>query len=119
MRSGSKKTFKQGDVVTITLDPSLGTEIQGRRPALILSNSEFNRGGRSLVAAITQGGNLDRVRGWAVSLMGTGMKTQGAVIISQCRMVDLLQRSAQFVESAPSFVIEEALAKLQAAIDAE
>jgi mRNA-degrading endonuclease toxin of MazEF toxin-antitoxin module len=43
---------KQGDIVLITLDPTVGTEIQGKRPVLVLSNSEFNRGGRALVAAM-------------------------------------------------------------------
>jgi mRNA interferase ChpB len=111
--------FKQGDIVLLTLDPTLGTEMQGRRPALVLSNSEFNRGGRCLVAAITQGGNIDRVKGWAVTLMGSGTKTQGAVILSQCRMVDLAERSAKRIETAPVFVVAEALAKLQAALDPE
>ena len=111
------KTVKQGDIVLITLDPTVGTEIQGKRPVLVLSNAEFNRGGRALVAAITQGGNMDRIKGWAVTLMGSGTKTQGAVVLSQCRMVDLLARAAKHIETVPAFVIEEALAKLQAAID--
>lgn len=114
-----RRGFSQGDIVLITLDPTLGTEMQGRRPVLVLSNSEFNRGGRCLVAAITQGGNIERVRGWAVTLMGSGTETQGAVILSQCRMVDMLERSAKRIESAPSVVVEEALAKLQAALDPE
>jgi mRNA interferase ChpB len=110
---------KQGDIVLITLDPTVGTEIQGKRAVLVLSNSEFNRGGRALVAAITQGGNLDRVKGWAVTLVGSGTQTQGAIVLSQCRMVDLAARSAKRIETAPAFVVEEALAKLQAALDPE
>ena len=113
------RLFKQGDIVLLTLDPTLGSEMQGRRPAMVLSNSEFNRGGRCLVAAITQGGDIERVRGWAVTLMGSGTQTQGAVIVSQCRMVDLSERAAKRIESAPLHVVEEALAKLQAALDLE
>lgn len=86
---------------------------------LVLSNAEFNGGGRGLVAPITQGGNLDRIKGWAVTLMGTGTKTHGAVVISQCRMIDLEAREAKRIETVPPVVIEEALAKLQAAIDSE
>lgn len=114
-----RQKFKQGDIVQVTLDPPLGSEIQGRRPVLVLSNAEFNSGGRALVAAITQGGNLDRIRGWTVTLIGTGTKTQGAVVISQCRMIDLKARAAKRIETAPPVVIEEALAKLQAAVDSE
>ena len=111
------RVAKQGDIFLLTLDPVLGTEMQGKRPVLVLSNAEFNRGGRVLVAPITQGGNFDRVKGWAVPLMGCGTQTQGVAVLSQCRMVDFLARSAKRIESAPAFVIEEALAKLQAAID--
>ena len=113
------RIIKQGDIVLISLDPTLGTEMQGTRPVLVLSNAEFNRGGRALVAPITQGGNIERVRGWAVTLMGSGTKTQGAAVVSQCRMLDLAARAAKRVESAPAFVIDEALAKLQAALDPE
>lgn len=108
---------KQGDILQITFDPVLGSEIRGRRPVLVLSNAEFNRGGRALVAPITQGGNLDRVLGWAVTLMGTGTKTQGAAVVSQCRTLDLAARDVKRVESVPDVVIEEALAKLQALVD--
>jgi mRNA interferase ChpB len=40
------------------MDPTLGTEMQGMRPALVLSNSESNKQGRALVAPITQGATL-------------------------------------------------------------
>lgn len=112
-----RQKFRQGDIVLVSLDPTVGKEIQGKRPVLILSNEEFNRNGTALIAAITQGGNLDRVKGWAVSLMGSGSKTQGAVVVSQCRMVDLVAREARLVETVSSEVIEDALAKLQAAIE--
>jgi mRNA interferase ChpB len=114
-----RQKFKQGDIVQVTLDSTLGSEIQGRRPVLVLSNAEFNSGGRALVAAVTQGGNLDRIKGWTVTLMGTGTKTQGAVVISQCRMIDLEARAAKRIEAVPQVVIEDALAKLQAAVDSE
>ena len=116
---GRARMVKQGDILLVTLDPTVGSEIQGKHLVLVLSNSEFNRGGRALVAAITQGGNFDRVRGWAVPLMGTGTETQGAVVVSQCRMIDFAERGAKHVETVPADVIEEALAKLQATLDPE
>jgi len=112
-----KNRFQQGDIVIVSLDPAKGTEIQGRRPVLVLSNAEFNRGGRVLVVPITQGGNLDRIKGWVVTLMGSGTKTQGAAVLSQCRMVDIEARQGVWVETVPPFVIEEALAKFQATIE--
>lgn len=112
-----KKIPAQGEIYLVTLDPTLGNEIRGRRPVLVLSNAEFNRGGQILVAAITQGGNLDRVRGWAVTLMGAGVLTQGAVVLSQCRMLDFIAREAKFVEVVPDEILSEVMAKFQALLD--
>jgi mRNA-degrading endonuclease toxin of MazEF toxin-antitoxin module len=69
---------QQGDIYLLSMNPTLGTEIQGKRPALVLSNAVSNQHVRVLMAPITQGANLDRVRGWATSLTGAGTKTQGA-----------------------------------------
>ena len=71
------------------------------------------------MAATAQGGNLDRIKGWTVTLMGAGTRTQGAVVLSQCRMIDFEATAAKRIEAVPQVVIEEALAKLQAAIDSE
>jgi mRNA interferase ChpB len=111
------KIYRQGDILAISLDPTLGTEIRGMRPVLVLSNAEFNRNGRALVAPITQGGNWGRVAGWAVPLIGTGTATQGVAVVSQCRVLDLAVRGARKIEAVPPDIIEEALAKLQAMID--
>ena len=110
---------QQGDIYLLSMDPTLGTEIQGMRPALVLTTSVSNQHGRALMAPITQGADLDRVRGWATSLMGSGTKTQGAAIINQARFLDYHARRAKFIEATPAEVGEDALARLQAALDPE
>lgn len=114
-----RRSPRQGDIYMISMDPSIGTEIQGMRPALVLSNSESNKQGRALMAPITQGANIDRVRGWATTLMGTGTRTQGAAIINQARFLDFAARKARFVEGTPEEVTDDAMARLQAALNAE
>ena len=111
------KAIKQGDIVLITLDPTAGTEIRGTRPVLVLSNSEFNRSGRALIAPITQGGNIQRIEGWAVTLMGAGTATQGVVVVSHCRVIDLVARGAKMIETVSIEIVDEVLAKLQAMVD--
>jgi len=113
------RTIKQGDIVLIALDPTAGTEIRGTRPVLVLSNTEFNRSGRALIAPITQGGNIQRIAGWAVTLMGAGTATQGVVVVSHCRVIDLVARGAKMIEAVPTEIIEETLAKLQAMVDSQ
>ena len=108
------KTAHQGDIFLISLDPTLGNEIRGTRPVLVLSNKDFNQGGRALVAPITQGGNFERVAGWAVTLMGSGTSTQGAVVVSQCRVLDLAARAGKKLETVPDDLLDDCLAKLEA-----
>ena len=35
--------YSQGDIIEISFDPGLGHEPQSRRPALVISDDEFNR----------------------------------------------------------------------------
>ena len=112
------RAIRQGDIVRIELDPTAGTEIRGTRPVLVLSNAEFNRSERALITPITQGGNIQRIEGWAVMLMGAGTATQGVVVVSHCRVIDLAARGVKLIEAVPPAIIEEVLAKLQAMVDA-
>ena len=101
--------FDRGDVVSVPLDPTVGHEQRGTRPALVLTTKDFNQLGDVLVAPITQGGDFSRHAGFAVSLTGTGCKTQGVALINKVRMLDLAARKARRVERAPQAVIDEAL----------
>jgi mRNA interferase ChpB len=113
----SRAKFGRGDIVTVDLDPTSGHEQRGTRPALVLSSSAFNALGIVLVAPITQGGDFARHAGFAASLSGAGTKTQGVALVNQIRMLDLEARNARRVETAPEFVIEDALARLRAITD--
>lgn len=105
--------FDRGDIVLVSLEPVVGREMKGeRRPALVLTTKEFNVLGDVLIAPITQGGDFSRYAGFAVSLMGTGCKTQGVALINKCRMMDLSARKAKKIERAPDEVIEDALGRL-------
>ena len=109
--------FGRGDIVNVPLDPTVGHEQRGTRPALVLTTKEFNRLGDVLVAPITQGGDFARYAGFAVTLSGTGCKTQGVALVNKIRMLDLAARKARKVERAPQEVIDDALARLVALLD--
>ena len=115
---GRHPHFERGDIVRVSFNPVSGKEMQGdMRPALVLSTRPFNQLGTALVAPITQGGNLARFAGFAVSLMGSGTETEGVILMNAVRTLDLAARHARKIEVAPDFVVEEALAKLRAIID--
>jgi mRNA interferase ChpB len=108
-------TFDRGDVVNVPLDPAVGNEQRGTRPALVLTTRQFNQLGEVLVAPITQGGDFSRHAGFAVILTGT--KTQGVALVNKVRMLDLSARKARKVERVPQVVIDEALGRLLAILD--
>lgn len=110
--------FERGDVVRVCLNPTVGRETQGDfRPALVLSTAEVNQLGTAIVAPITQGGDFSRYAGFAVLLTGTGMDTQGVVLVNMIRSIDLITRGAKKIESAPQVVVDDALARLQAILE--
>ena len=85
---------------------------------LVLTPSDYNATiGRALVAPITQGGNFARYGGFAVSLTGTGLDTQGVVLLTDLRVMDLAARGAKRVETAPAFLIELILGRVKALLD--
>ncbi|MEJ6000300.1 type II toxin-antitoxin system ChpB family toxin [Paucibacter soli] len=106
--------FDRGDVVSVPLDPARGHEQRGARPALVLTTKAFNVLGDVLVGPITQGGDFARYAGFAVSLTGTGCKTQGVALVNKIRMLDLAARKARKVERVPHEVIDDAIARLLA-----
>ena len=117
------RVFDRGDIVRVNLnpvDPVAGHEMQGdMRPCLVISSAAFNRvAGVSYVAPISQGGNYARVAGFTVSLMNSGCKTQGVAIMSMTRPVDLAARGARKVETAPDFVVDEAVARFTGMFEA-
>jgi mRNA interferase ChpB len=109
--------FERGDIVNVPLDPVVGHEQRGTRPALVLTTKAFNKLGDVLVAPITQGGDFARYAGFAVSLTGTGCKTQGVALINKVRMLDLVARNARKVERVPQEVIDDALGQMLALLD--
>jgi len=109
--------FDRGDIVSVPLDPVVGHEQRGTRPALVLTAKEFNKLGDVLVAPITQGGDFARYAGFAVTLSGTGCKTQGVALVNKIRMLDLVARKARKIERVPQAVIDDAIGRLAALLD--
>ena len=83
--------------MSVPLDPAMGHEQRGTRPTLVLTTKEFNKLGDVLVAPITQGGDFARYAGFAVTLTGTGCKTQGVALVNKIRMLGLAARKARKV----------------------
>jgi mRNA interferase ChpB len=66
---------------------------------------------------VNHGGDHARYAGFAVTLMGTGCKTQGVALLNKIRMLDLAARKARKIEKAPQVVVDDALERLQAIVE--
>jgi mRNA interferase MazF len=81
---------RRGEVYWVNLDPTIGTEINKTRPALIVSNDVGNQySGRVIVAPITSHG-VERVYPFEVMISAGegGMVRPGKVLLDQIRTVD-------------------------------
>jgi len=103
----------QGDVAWLDLDPQSGHEQKGRRPVIVVSNSDFHllTGGKlAMVCPITNTGraNLLHVK------LDQQMQTTGFVMCEQAKVLDIATRNYAFIEKAPSTVLTDVLNRVQA-----
>ena len=110
--AGEKYVPKRGDVVWTNFNPATGHEQKGKRPALVLSPTPFNKKIMlAMVAPITS-----RVRGHGFEVPLKGKKVQGVVLCQQVKMIDFTERGIQFAEKAPETVTIDALARVRAIV---
>ena len=112
--AGRQRTVvaERGEIYLVSLDPTQGHEQQGR-PVLVVSPRAFNRLTMvPIVVPITSGGDFARTRGFAVSLVGAGTRTNGVVRCDQPRALDLDARGGRKLESVPMAIVDEVLARL-------
>ena len=104
---------EKGDFITLSFDPQSGHEQKGRRPALVISNSLFNKAtGLAIVCPIT---NTDRNIPFHLPVPGASSLT-GFVMAEQVKSVDYNARKARFVEKAPTHFVDDVVAVVDACI---
>jgi len=95
--------ISQGDILYISFDPSKGHEQQGMRPAVVISNNDYNRKtGFRVVFPIS---STNRSYSLYVDL-DDRTKTQGKVLADQLRVLDINARPHQFVERIPEDILD-------------
>ena len=103
--------MNRGDIYLVSLDPTKECEQRGNRPVLVVSATAFNAATRlPVVCPITTGGEFAKRIGFAVQI--TGITTTGVVRCDQPRVLDLSTRQARKVETLPSHILDEVLARM-------
>ena len=99
----------RGDAIWLDFDPQTGREQAGRRPALVLSPSAYNRkSGLALVCPITS-----QAKGYPFeSVVPHGLPIQGVVLSDQVRCLDWQKRHAKLIARIPEILLQDVTAKL-------
>jgi mRNA interferase MazF len=106
--SRHKYVPRRGDVVRIDFNPQRGHEQAERRPALVLSPTEYNRVvGLAVVCPIT-----NQVKGypWEVEIPA-GEHVTGVVLADQLKSFDWRSRHAEFLCTPPDSLIADVVEK--------
>ena len=100
----------RGDVVWIDMQPQVGYEQSGRRPAIVLSPKAYNgKVGLALLCPIT-----NQIKGYPFEVMiPSGLKVAGVVLSDQVKSLDWKIRNDEFCDKLPEAVILEILKKLE------
>ncbi len=100
----------RGDIVYLNFEPTKGHEQRGYRPAFVLSPRRYDaKSSLALLMPITS-----QQKGYPFEvLLPPELKIQGVILVDQIKCLDWQVRSVQFVESAPTGVVEEVQAKLE------
>lgn len=98
-------TPQKGDLVILSFDPQAGHEQKGRRPALVVSNSSFNKKlGLTIVCPIT---NTNRNFPLHVKLEAENL--QGFIMCEQIKSIDYNARNVQFIEKIDDEILNQVL----------
>jgi mRNA interferase MazF len=111
----SKRQYvpRRGDVIRLDFDPQKGHEQAGRRPALVLSPTDYNRTvGLAVVCPIT---NQKKGYPWEAEIPDNDF-VSGVVLSDQMKSLDWRERHAEFIctpsEGLLADVVERATALL-------
>ena len=104
---------RKGELIALTFDPQSGHEQRGRRPALVVSNDQFNKHtGLCMACPIT---NTDRDYPFHVAIpSGTGVT--GFVMVEQIKSIDFQSRKAKRIGKASAALLGEVLSILDACV---
>ena len=107
------KTLDRGDIIFIDFDPSAGSEIMKRRPAIVISPLLYNKKSRLIICCpIT---STIRNNPWEV-LIPNGHEVSGVVLSNHLSTMDQYARRAEWKCRAPMNIIKDVLSKIQVLI---
>jgi mRNA interferase MazF len=103
---------ERGDIVWLDFTPQTGHEQKGRRPAIVISPSDYNKKvGLGIFCPITS-----KVKGYPFEVKIINGSIDGVVLSDQIKSLDWEERNIEFIIKAKNEEIEEVVEKLKVLI---
>jgi mRNA interferase MazF len=101
---------ERGDAVWIDFNPQAGHEQAGRRPALVLSPSSYNRKVElALFCPITS-----QVKGYPFEVaLPKDVQVSGVILSDQVKSLDWRKRNVDFITTLPTETVHEVIKKFK------
>jgi mRNA interferase MazF len=101
---------ERGDAVWLNFNPQTGHEQAGRRPAVVISPTNYNQKvGLALFCPIT-----NQAKGYPFEVaIPKNKKITGVILSDQLKSLDWRARDVEFIAKLPDSVVEEVLKKLK------
>jgi mRNA interferase MazF len=105
---------ERGDIVWINLNPQAGHEQAGRRPALVVSPSAYNKKvGLAIFCPIT-----NKVKGYPFEvILPLGFTVTGAILSDQVKSLDWKTRNVELICKLSKDITTDVLSKLNTLLD--
>ena len=99
----------RGDLVWLEFTPQSGSELRGRRPALVLSPKSYNgKVGLALFCPLTS-----KVKGYPFEVeLPDGYAVSGVILSDQVKSLDWRSRKARLIDRVSSDVIAMVIARV-------
>jgi len=96
--------ISQGDIILVSFDPSKGHEQKGMRPAVVISNNEYNK--KTSFRVVFPISTTKRTYSLYVNL-DPRTKTQGKILADQLRVLDITARPHNYIEKIPDDILDD------------
>jgi mRNA interferase MazF len=95
---------KRGDLVWLDFEPQIGKEQTGRRPAVVISNTKYNKiVGLAMFCPITT-----KKKGYPFEvLLPTELSISGVVLSDQLKCLDWKSRHAEYIGKLDDLTLEK------------
>lgn len=104
---------ERGDIVWLNFTPQSGNEQAGKRPALVVSPSSYNRKvGLALFFPITS-----KIKGYPFeTILPSDLEIKGVILSDQIKSLDWRARKIELICKVPENTIKEVVKKLNVLI---